>query len=210
MHSDTLKATDAYSANRSTHPRVSLADMESKIISEHYFTAGEAVRATDQGLTPKDPGPLDILTVCILVMRNGFTIIGKSAPASPENFDLEKGRRFAYEDCIKQLWPLEGYALRERLSAAPKEPEFTGGRVDGFGLFLGKKVVQAAEISAVAINDPAAPTVTCKGVIDQQPVPQGMFSRYTPVEGDFYVIYADGYRSISPRSAFLEGYDPIA
>ncbi len=49
-------------------------------------------------------------------MQNGFTVIGKSAPASPENFDAETGRLFAYEDAIKQLWPLEGYALRERLS----------------------------------------------------------------------------------------------
>lgn len=33
-----------------------------------------------------------------------------------------------------------------------------------------------------------------------------MFSRYTPVAGDFYVQYADGYKSFSPRKAFLEGY----
>lgn len=34
----------------------------------------------------------------------------------------------------------------------------------------------------------------------------GMFSRYKPVAGDFYVVYADGYKSFSPRKAFLEGY----
>lgn len=33
-----------------------------------------------------------------------------------------------------------------------------------------------------------------------------MFSRYQPVTGDFYVIYEDGYRSFSPRKAFLDGY----
>jgi hypothetical protein len=33
-----------------------------------------------------------------------------------------------------------------------------------------------------------------------------MFARYQPVCGDFYVIYEDGYRSFSPRKAFLEGY----
>ena len=33
-----------------------------------------------------------------------------------------------------------------------------------------------------------------------------MFSRYRPVPGDFYVVYADGYKSFSPRKAFLEGY----
>ena len=115
MNSETLQATEAYSAARSTHPRVSLGDMEGKISAQHYFTAGQAIAALGQ---PTDPNsPTDILTICILVMQNGFTVIGKSAPASPENFDPEKGQRFAYEDAIKQLWPLEGYALRERLAA---------------------------------------------------------------------------------------------
>ena len=33
-----------------------------------------------------------------------------------------------------------------------------------------------------------------------------MWARYTPKPGDFYVVYADGYKSFSPRKAFLEGY----
>src|SRR3546814_10183179 len=74
----------------------------------------------DKSLGPVAPIPfhanLDKMTLCSLVLQNGFAVIGKSAPASPENFDAEKGRLFAYEDAIKQLWPLEGYALRERLA----------------------------------------------------------------------------------------------
>lgn len=116
MDSETLKATEEYSASKATHPRVSLGDMEAKIEREHYFTADVAVCAA-QDVVSYEGDPLKLLTICILVMQNGFTVIGKSAPASPENFDPEKGRRFAYEDAIKQLWPLEGYALRERLSA---------------------------------------------------------------------------------------------
>lgn len=116
MDSAALNATEAYSAARATHPRVSLEEMKAKIACEHYFTAGQAVAALQQPTNPNSP--LDILTICILVMQNGFTVIGKSAPASPENFDPVKGQLFAYEDAIKQLWPLEGYALRERLSGA--------------------------------------------------------------------------------------------
>jgi len=33
-----------------------------------------------------------------------------------------------------------------------------------------------------------------------------MTARYTPVPGDFYVQYEDGYISFSPRKAFLDGY----
>lgn len=111
-----LEATERYSAARSTHPRVSLADIEAAIGARYDFTAEQAVASLDPAV-PVVP-PLKLLTICILVMRNGFVVIGKSAPASPENFDAEKGRTFAYEDAVRQLWPLMGYALRDRLAAS--------------------------------------------------------------------------------------------
>lgn len=33
-----------------------------------------------------------------------------------------------------------------------------------------------------------------------------LFARYAPIQGDFYVVYADGYKSLSPQQAFLDGY----
>lgn len=122
MDSESLKATEAYSASKATHPRVSLDDMKAKIAGQYFFSALEGVDGHYRG-GPEAQGcmhapELGLLTICILVMQNGFTVIGKSAPASPENFDAEKGRLFAYEDAIKQLWPLEGYALRDRLAEA--------------------------------------------------------------------------------------------
>jgi hypothetical protein len=36
-----------------------------------------------------------------------------------------------------------------------------------------------------------------------------MWARYKPVPGDFYVQYVDGYKSFSPRKAFLEGYTKV-
>jgi len=49
-------------------------------------------------------------------MENGYAVVGKSAPADAENFDEDLGKKFAKEDAIRQLWALEGYALREKLS----------------------------------------------------------------------------------------------
>ena len=113
-----LKDAEAIIAKGATAPRVSLADMEGKIVATHFFSAGRALELLSRDGQPFHIEPsLHSLTICILVMKNGFTIIGKSAPASPENFDADKGERLAYEDAIKQLWPLEGYALRERLAA---------------------------------------------------------------------------------------------
>lgn len=117
MDSETLKATDEYSAAKATHPRVSLSDMEGKIERELYFNAADMEEKCIGSACARNP--LSLLTICVLVMQNGFAIIGKSAPASPENYDPEKGKRFAYEDAIKQLWPLEGYALREKLASPP-------------------------------------------------------------------------------------------
>ena len=114
-----LKATEAECAANATAPRVSLASMEAKIAARYDFTADTAVREAPVH------GTLKLLSICILVMKNGFSVIGKSAPASAANFNAELGRKLAYEDAIRQLWPLEGYALRERLlmSGGPFVPD---------------------------------------------------------------------------------------
>lgn len=36
-----------------------------------------------------------------------------------------------------------------------------------------------------------------------------MFSRYTPIPGDRYVVYPDGYKSFSPKKAFEDGYTRV-
>lgn len=41
------------------------------------------------------------------------------------------------------------------------------------------------------------------------PAASDLFARYKPRGGDFYVVYADGYKSLSPRKAFLEGYTKV-
>lgn len=58
----------------------------------------------------------EIMTVCFITMANGFIVHGVSAPASASNFDPEVGKRYAYDNAFKQLWQLEGYLLREKLS----------------------------------------------------------------------------------------------
>ena len=63
------------------------------------------------------PTALYLLTFCVLVLRNGFTVTGESACASPENFDAEIGRKIARANAVQKIWPLMGYALRTQLSA---------------------------------------------------------------------------------------------
>lgn len=103
-----------------TAPRVTPADLAANIVSEHYFTAADGVDGAEiNGGNPDgavSPLSLHLLTFCVLVLRNGFTVTGESACASPENFDAEMGRKIARENAINKLWPLMGYALKERLA----------------------------------------------------------------------------------------------
>lgn len=57
------------------------------------------------------------LTVCCLTLRNGFTVTGESACASPENYNRELGEKIARDNARQKIWALEGYALRNRLAA---------------------------------------------------------------------------------------------
>ena len=105
-----------------TAPRVTPADIEANIDSEHYFTAADGCVGRAARETTADawdviaPDGLAVLTFCVLVLRNGFTVTGESACASPENFNAEIGRRIARENAINKVWPLLGFRLRDELA----------------------------------------------------------------------------------------------
>lgn len=107
-----------------TAPRITPADIEANIGTEVYFTGKHGVdgamsalelhsRYPDGGM---QSGNLELLTLCVLILRNGFTVIGHSACASRENYDPEIGRKVARQDAIRQIWPLMGYELRTKLA----------------------------------------------------------------------------------------------
>lgn len=111
-------------ARGKTAPRITPADIEANVASEHYFTAQHGVegamgqlelhqRTAHAGHEDK----LRLLTFCVLVLRNGFTVTGESACASPENFDAEIGRKIARQNAVQKIWPLMGYALKDQLHA---------------------------------------------------------------------------------------------
>lgn len=99
-----------------TAPRVTQADIEANITSEVYFTAADGAKASGAVLAERCPQALDLLTFCVLVLRNGFTVTGESACASPENFDAEIGQRIARENAVQKIWPLLGFRLRDKLT----------------------------------------------------------------------------------------------
>lgn len=98
-----------------TAPRVTPAHIESVIAGETYFTPAMTLGADNF----EAHSPLKLLTICVLVLQNGFTVTGESACASPENFDAELGRKIARANAVNKIWPLEGYLLKQRLFETP-------------------------------------------------------------------------------------------
>lgn len=90
----------AASVQKTPH-RVSLNSISDKI---------EAIEYLNPAICPH-------MTIALVRLKNGFVVIGESAPADPGNFDKDAGQNFAYDNAIKKIWPLEGYALRDRLAA---------------------------------------------------------------------------------------------
>ncbi len=132
-------------AKRLTAPRVTMDDIEANIAAECFFVAADAHRfewLTRDDQIARDaqrrvlgsmatrsysgacididannpiPDSLKHLTFCVLILRNGYTVTGESACVSPENFDAELGRKIARQNAIAKVWPLMGYAMRDRL-----------------------------------------------------------------------------------------------
>ncbi len=85
-------------------PRITPSHIDSVIVGEGYHVF-----------------PGTTLTICCLLLANGFAVTGESACASPENFDAELGRKIARDNAKQKIWALEGYALRERLAQFESE-----------------------------------------------------------------------------------------
>jgi len=92
-----------------TAQRITLADIEANIDSEVSFVVGNVLKDCPVSDSAK------LLTICVLTLKNGFTVTGESACASQENFDAEIGHKIARKNAIQKIWPLMGYALKQRL-----------------------------------------------------------------------------------------------
>lgn len=116
---------------------VTLEQIEAEIRSEHLFTGAEGQAGAvgmPVGSMAQCPAELRLLTFCVLVLRNGFTVTGQSACADPANFNADMGRKLAREDAIRQCWKLLGFRLRDQIAAeqgaAPAAKRYTKEDVD--------------------------------------------------------------------------------
>lgn len=104
-----------------TAPRVTPSQVDAEIRSEHYFVASDAIQMDSavHEFPAEDGwvlGNTQTLTICVIQLKNGYTVTGESACASLANFDAEIGRRIAREKAVEKIWPLLGFRLRDELA----------------------------------------------------------------------------------------------
>jgi len=127
-----------------TAPRLTPAVIDGAISSEQYYVP-----------------PGTTLTLCTLILRNGFTVTGESAAASPENFDAEIGRKIARENARQKIWALEGYLLKQWLydqTSAVAKSSRPGNNLDELHSFrLRSALAELADVVRVVATDVALP-----------------------------------------------------
>ena len=99
------------------HQHITRAKVESLIIGEHGFRASEAVFHKAE---PHHPA-LEMVTFCILVLRNGSVVTGVSTCLHAESFDAKVGYDLAREDALREIWALEGYLIKEQEQAEKED-----------------------------------------------------------------------------------------
>lgn len=89
--------------NGLTAPRIKPEDIDANIVDtevvKHVSKSGQVLRWA------------------VLTTANGFAVTGKpSCSVSSENDNAEIGEAIAIDNAKAELWPLMGYALKDRLS----------------------------------------------------------------------------------------------
>ncbi len=129
--------------------KLTMADIEAEIASEHYFTAAQGHLGAGNGNF--GPAELHLLTFCVLVLHNGHKEVGiNHGPVDPAEFSAEDGRRYAREDAIAKLWEPLGFRLRDRLASsrpalteADASADLAGMPRPDFGLVAGDQQAAA-------------------------------------------------------------------
>lgn len=128
----TLKASDALAQTaQDAAPgsrRVTLDHIKAQVKACYFMRLADGLETGGHKLESPDVigvvwetgerAPLELTTLCVLVLKNGYTIIGKSACADPKLYNQAVGEKVALDDALAQIWPLEGYVLRNELAKA--------------------------------------------------------------------------------------------
>lgn len=169
-----------------TAPKVTEEQVEAQVVSEDYHVF-----------------PKTCLTVCVLTLKNGFTVSGESGCASPENFDEEIGRTYARRAALSKIWGLEAYVLRNRLTLL-EGVHPPAGKIATLGspaTYIGTKVIHAVAMTRAEYNE-------LRGWVlpeNENGDDEGYLVEYTD-SGNTNQDGFIGYISWSPKDVFEKAY----
>lgn len=196
-----MSVTETELKNKAVAPRITIAALEENIVSESYINAGKAAESAGQPTVEA----MHLLTICVLGLKNGFTVTGQSACADPNNFDESIGCRLAKSDAMNKIWPLMGYELRTKLAQVEKAFPLEGKALEmGAKTYIGSKVVYAAPMNRLDYNILRGWELPAdKNGADEGYLVQYADQNQTNVEG------FTGYVRWSPKAVFEQAYKEI-
>lgn len=185
--------------------RITDEQVEAYIVREYYFTAGDGVAGSQ--MSPASTivsydSQLDILTFCVLVLANGYTVHGISACADPKMFDAEIGKRIARSDAKNKIWPLLGFVLRSGLALLE---EATPPSYEELSTYVGRKVIHAVPMDKKSYCSLRGWDVPA----DEDPDEEGYLVEYAD-GGKPNLAGFTGYVSWSPKDVFEKAYSLTA
>lgn len=112
------------------YQRVSIEDIELAVHSERYFTAddgrqGAMARGTyigheqPDGDARRDLEPLRTLMFCVLVLDDGYTVVGRAFCRSLQTHDLYSARCHARQAALNEIWVMKGAKLSQQWVRTP-------------------------------------------------------------------------------------------
>lgn len=181
MDATSTPVTEEELIERSQYPRVTFDQLQANIVGKKFIQH-------------------DLLTICVLTLANGFTVLGQSACAVPGNFKLDVGQRLAEQDAQNKIWALMGYELKTKVALAmkatsPSNPKQT--------TFVGTKVIHAQPMDRAAYNYLRGWALPA----DENGEDEGYLVEY-PDQPANTLIY-QGYVSWSPKDVFESAYEKI-
>jgi hypothetical protein len=100
--------------------KITVKDVEDNIQNTVYFTGADGYNGqhfrTTMGF-PNTPKCLELVTFCVLVLRNGFVVTGQYVCTDAESYNLESDQCAANIDAIRKTIPIMLYAAM----AQPKD-----------------------------------------------------------------------------------------
>lgn len=166
---------------RSLYPRVTFDQLQANIVGKKFLQH-------------------DLLTICILTLANGFTVLGQSACAVPGNFKLDVGQRLAEQDAQNKIWALMGYELKTKVALAMKATGPSNGEQT---TYVGTKVIHAQPMDRRSYNV----LRNWELPVNENGDDEGYLVEYPdqPANTDAY----RGYVSWSPKDVFESAYEKI-